>query len=284
MTADLPCIWVNGVEADHISMLDRGLSYGDGLFETVRLHRGQPVWLRQHFERLSSGIDRLGIDVNLSRLKHEVQHFLQVASHTEGVLKIMLTRGVGGRGYAPPSMNESSRIISLFPLPVYAGEPDVNGVALFPCETRLAHQPLLAGLKHLNRLEQVLARAELLKASVGESTEWREGLCRDYDGNIICGTMSNIFLRVRDVWHTPALDLCGIAGIFRRFVLDNAASWGEVVRIGPCDDDVLRSASEVFMCNSVFGIWPVTEFCGQQWSVGSSTRQIQNKFIEVMND
>ncbi len=289
MTTDFPSIWINGAEVRHVDVLDRGFGYGDGLFETIRLHQGKAIWLQQHLDRLAVGAERLKLNIDLSLLVEEIKSFLQAKpDDVSGVLKVTVTRGAGGRGYAPPSNSECCRVIGLFPQPHYPDEPEESGIALFPCRTRLAHQPLLAGLKHLNRLEQVLARSELVDAGApnptGESTEWREGLCQDYDGNIICGTMSNIFLRIQDVWHTPALDRCGIVGVFRRFVLENAASWGQTVNVGTCDEAMLRNASEVFVCNSVFGVWPVTECCGQQWSVGDATRQIQNRFVEVLND
>ncbi|MGY0220050.1 aminodeoxychorismate lyase [Endozoicomonadaceae bacterium StTr2] len=284
---NLSLTWVNGIDAGHVDLADRGLAYGDGLFETIRLHHGEPVWLPQHLVRLSRGADRLQIPVDMSQLMTEIEQFLQPVS-CHGVLKLMVTRGSGGRGYAPPLSGDAApvRVLGLYPLPVYPGEPATNGIALFPCQTRLAHQPLLAGLKHLNRLEQVLARAELkgdeANAAAGQHP-WLEGVCRDYDDHIICGTMSNIFVRADNSWFTPRLDRCGIEGICRRFVMDTVERQGEQVAVQNCNDQLLLQASEVFVCNSVFGIWPVTEFVGHRWPVGKATQKIQQSFNEVLN-
>ena len=284
---NLPLIRVNGIEAEKIDLADRGLAYGDGLFETIRLHHGRPIWLQQHLERLSRGAERLQIPVDVAQLMAEVEQFLQPVSR-HGVLKLMITRGMGGRGYAPPLGDEAApvRILGLYPLPAYPGEPVAKGIALYPCNTRLAHQPLLAGLKHLNRLEQVLARAELkseeANIAAGQSP-WLEGLCRDYDDHIICGTMSNIFIRANNCWFTPKLDRCGIEGVCRRFVMEGVEQQGEQVVVQDCSEELLLQALEVFVCNSVFGIWPVTEFAGHCWPVGQATQQIQRSFNEVLN-
>ena len=149
---------VNGVATEQISTRDRGFGYGDGLFESIRLVGTRaPLWAR-HMQRLATGCERLLIPApDPDRLWHETQQVQADMAHA--VVRITVTRGIGERGYAPPATPRPTRVVAAFPAPPVA-EAAIHGVRMRLCRLRLAEQPRLAGIKHLNRLEQVLARAD----------------------------------------------------------------------------------------------------------------------------
>jgi len=158
--------WVDGQPADALSLKDRGLAYGDGLFETIAVRSGQPLLLDRHLSRLADGCSRLAIAADHLLIRSELQAYAAVLG--EGVLKLILTRGDGLRGYAPDPAARARRILQGNPPAAYPVIHGEQGVRLFPCATRLSKQPLLAGLKHLNRLEQVIARSEWQDAEHAE--------------------------------------------------------------------------------------------------------------------
>ena len=259
--------WVDGRPATELPLGDRGLAYGDGLFETIAVRHGRAVMLPRHLARLAEGLRRLAIDLDLVALETELQAFF--AELGEGVAKLIITRGDGLRGYAPPQPARPRRILLGNPLPSYPAANAEQGVRLFSCRTRLAEQPLLAGLKHLNRLEQVLARGEW------QDTGIAEGLMRDTSGRVIEGVFSNLFL-VRDgVLLTAELSRCGVAGVMRAEVLEQAARLGIPCEIRDIGFDELLAADELFLCNSLYGIWPVRELASSVWPAGPLTRKLQ---------
>lgn len=244
-----PRIFAGSRELRAVAPDDRGLGYGDGLFETMRVHRGAVPWWDAHWARLAAGGSRLGIrlpDPAQARAASEAL-FDDGAS---GVLKLVLTRGSGARGYAPDPAAEPTWIISRHPLPAASDE----ALSLHWCETRLAIQPALAGLKHCNRLEQVLARAECDRAGAGE------GLVRDMQGSVVSATAANLFVLRGDAWLTPPLDRCGVAGTCRAALL--APLEAREARLSPGQ---VESADAVFLCNAVRGILPVARLGARTW-------------------
>ena len=259
--------WVDGLPADALSLKDRGLAYGDGLFETIAVRGGQPLLLDRHLTRLADGCARLAIAADIERVRHELQSY--AAAMGEGVLKLILTRGDGLRGYAPDPSAQGRRILQGNPPAAYPAAHAEQGVRLFPCSTRLSRQPLLAGLKHLNRLEQVIARAEW------RDSEHAEGLMLDQAGRVIEGVFSNLFL-VRDgVLITADLSCCGVEGVMRAELLSQAESLGIPIQITDITLEQLQDADEVFVCNSVYGVWPVRACAALHWPVGPLTRKLQ---------
>jgi 4-amino-4-deoxychorismate lyase len=259
--------WIDGQPGTAVNLQNRGLAYGDGLFETIAVRGGRPSLLSRHLDRLARGCQRLAIQADLALVEDELLRFAQQLG--EGVAKLVLTRGDSQRGYAPVSGVQARRLLQGSPLPTYPAENAEVGVRLFPCQTRLAQQPLLAGLKHLNRLEQVLARAEW------QDSAYAEGLMRDTQGHLIEGVYSNLFL-VRDgALLTADLSRCGVAGVMREALLAQAPSLGVAVQVRDLSFDDLQQSEEVFVCNSVYGIWPVREFNVLNWSVGPLTRKLQ---------
>ena len=239
--------WINGREASRIDARDRGLQYGDGVFETLRIRRGRVRLLEYHLERLAQGCQRLGIAGPSSRLlRREINSI--AGRRREGVLKLIVTRGAGRRGYGPTGRERCTRILTVHPLPHGLTRQGATPARLRLCTTRLGLNPRLAGLKTLNRLESVLARGEWNDARI-----W-EGLMRDVDDNVVCGTMSNLFLRRGSNLMTPVLDRCGVAGVMRRWIMATAADLQLRVTERRIRWQDLSDAEEVFMSNAVIGV------------------------------
>lgn len=251
----------------------RGLAYGDGLFETLPIIRGELLWLEAHLRRLQAGAGRLGLTLDLCALLRELEALRQAAGcPVSGMVKITLYRRASGRGYIP-ARRDSERLLQLFPGTKADHQAWQQGVKLMLCQQRLARQPALAGIKHLNRLEQVLAAAEL------SCRAYVEGLMLDESGLLIEGTRSNVFVVSQGELLTPALDHCGVAGIMREQIRVRAAELGLAVRVAPLTLAVFMAAEEALICNSVFGIWPVTGLDCHRKAIGPVTRRLQALFI-----
>ncbi|WP_213876674.1 aminodeoxychorismate lyase [Pseudomonas sp. dw_358] len=259
--------WLDGLPADSVGLRNRGLAYGDGLFETIAVHNGRAVLLERHLQRLAVGCQRLALGHDATLILTEVTRY--AAAMGEGVLKLMLVRGDSQRGYAADPGRPAMRILQASPPAAYPVVHAEHGIKMFPCATRLAEQPMLAGLKHLNRLEQVLARAEW------QDSTFAEGLMLDTAGRLVEGVFSNLFL-VRDGrLLTPDLSRSGVAGVMRSELLAQAERAGIPVWIGDLRLDDLAQADEVFVCNSVYGVWPVQAFAALNWPAGPVTRKLQ---------
>jgi len=266
-------VLINGKTVDCVASTDRGLLYGDGLFETIAVVNGSMRHWPRHLSRLQAGCDRLGIlAINDVELEDECRSLAGNAA--KAVLKVLVTRGSGGRGYRMPDKPAPTRIVQLHDWPAYSPACAERGVAVRVCNTRLGHHPALAGIKHLNRLEQVLARQEW------EDKDIMEGLLQDSAGYLIEGTMSNIFL-VRDgTLLTPDLHRCGVAGIMRTQIMELAERLPIDVQVGPVEMQHLQKADEVFICNSLIGIWPVIAVTGgdyktRDYKKGTVTTRLQ---------
>ncbi len=252
---------------------DRGLAYGDGVFETVAIRSGRPRLLEYHLERLELGCERLGFAAPVRDcLSAELCELAGTFQHAVG--KIIVTRGVGPRGYRPPECPEPTRIVGVEATVPKSGAAVWKGVRLRSCDTRLASNPLLAGIKTLNRLEQVLARAEWSDPDIAE------GLMCNTSGHVICGTMSNVFAVIGKCLVTPELNECGVRGVMRRFVLETARELGIETVQTVLSVESLRQAGELFLSNSQFGIWPVTEWEGQNFAPGTLTRRLMAALAE----
>lgn len=242
-----------------VAVDDRGFNYGDGLFETMLVADGEPVWWDAHVSRLQRGCDALSIrcppsDALLARVRELARGHARVA------LKLVITRGAGGRGYAPPHNASPTCVLSLHQAP----QPARMGIAVRWCDLRISQQPRLAGLKHLNRLENVLARGEWDHAA------FDEGLLRDCDDRVICATAANVFIARDGALFTPALERCGVAGVARAWVVSTA---GATVRA--LSQTEIESADELFLTNSLRGILPVARLGGRRWKPGPMTRHLQ---------
>ena len=260
--------WVDGQPASALASLkDRGLAYGDGLFETIAVKAGTPLLLELHLQRLAQGCSRLAIVADQALIRSELLAYAHAMG--EGVLKLILTRGDSLRGYGACPEAHPRRILQASPAAAYPQAHAEQGVQLFDCATRLAEQPLLAGLKHLNRLEQVIARSEW------QDPAYAEGLMRDTSGRVIEGVFSNLFLVRNGALLTADLQRCGVAGVMRAALLAEAGQLGISCNVTDISLAQLQQADELFLCNSVYGIWPVRAFADLSWPVGPLTRKLQ---------
>lgn len=247
---------------------DRGLAYGDGLFETMAAAGGRIRWLDYHLERLTAGCARLAIpapfDADLRR---------EIAVHTpprdRAVIKVIVTRGIGARGYRPPEVPTPTVIVGSAPWP---SGPPADGIAMVTCEIRLGENPHLAGLKHLCRLEHVLAQLELQKRGLDE------GLLLSTSGHVVSATSSNVFAAFGERVCTPRLDRCGVRGVMRRVVLESCAQLGLEVQEVDMDLAGLKQADELFVTNALLGVRPVCRLDETNYALGPVTRRLADRF------
>lgn len=260
----LECL-IDGEISTFVAAGNRGLNYGDGLFETLVVHNGRPRRWQSHMDRLFAGSERLGINAPPQAiLLREVQNVS--AGMLDCVVKIVLCRAGQARGYAPPQNAGCVRIVSAHEYPPDVEENAARGVKARICDLGLALQPALGGIKHLNRLEQVLASSEEFPEGV------TEGILLDQESHVISAVSANIFLVLDERLLTPRLDRCGVRGVIRSQLLSAFGTRCEQRRI---QVDLLQEADEVFICNSVRGIVPLTAIDGQSFDIGPVTRELQ---------
>lgn len=255
-------ILVNGIAADSVAANDRGLYYGDGVFRTMTMRGGKVLQWPLHFAKLQADCLALGIECPSGNAL--APDIAAIASATpDCIVKIIVTRGAGLRGYALLAQASPTRIVIASPLAMNTHA--VAGVHLHLCVLRLAYQPALAGVKHLNRLENVLARAEWNDAAIAE------GLLCDQDGNAIGGTMSNLFIVEGGALVTPDLTRCGVAGVTRQRVMRIAQCNSLRCTIENIPLQRVYDADELFLVNSVIGLWPVARLAHKSWMPGTVT-------------
>lgn len=270
-------IRIDGQETSSVSVFDRGLNYGDGLFETIALIRGKPELWRYHWARFSSSAEALGFSLPdesfwLSEIKA-----LAAQADAKAVVKLILTRGDGERGYAFSADQKSRAIVRLSPWPNINEAQYREGIRLGWCATAVAQQPALAGMKHLNRMEQVLARREW-------TDEFDEGVMLDLHGHVIEGTMSNLFMKIQGQWFTPMLDSCGVAGVVRRWVLDYwSGTQNEIVVTDLNRDHLLYGAKAAFITNSVIGVIPVNRVSERALNIPDEVADLVNIIQQQRN-
>lgn len=271
----LQAVWVNGRPDAALSPLERGLHYGDGLFETIACLGGRPRLLNLHLERLARGCTRLGIEFpDREELRREI--LAAAAAAPSAIVKVLLTRGPAvARGYATTGSEQPTRLTLR-----YRREDEPrnaqDGVRVRTAALRLGENPALAGLKHLNRLEQVLARREWSDGAIAEA------LMFSSSGRLISGVMSNVFLVEGTRLRTPLLDRCGVAGIMRQVVLREAARAGIAAEEAPLDAGDLARARELFLTNAVIGLRPVRVLDGRACEIGAVTRELQQRLAPLL--
>lgn len=248
---------------------DRGLAYGDGCFETLRVENGRAPLAAYHLERMSAGARRLGIPFDTRLWWRRLEAVIAGAPAERGVAKLILTRGSGGRGYLPPETPDPRLLTQWHPLTLPPASWRERGIELGLAATRLAEQPQLAGIKHLNRLEQVMARREAARQG------WQEALMLDAAGRPLELSSMNLFLLSDGVMKTPPIATSGVAGVMRgRILQELAPALGLPVRECRLTLSGLRGADEVFACNSVVGVLPVRKLGLWTWPPGDVTRRL----------
>lgn len=226
----------------------RALHYGDGVFRTALALDGRMIDRERQLAKLAADAQALDLDVpDPALLDADIDALL--AGGVSGVLRILLSRRDSGRGYAPAT-SACDRIVQLLPLPAYASSCWRQGVTVGWSKVLLGIQPRLAGIKHLNRLEQVLA-----------SRDWpadqHEVLMCDAEGRVCCGSRTNLFLVVDNILVTPDASFAGVAGMMRDKLIGLARSKALGCEVGLISPDEVRHASEGFLSNSLIGIWPI---------------------------
>ena len=251
---------ING-RHEALSPLDRGFSYGDGVFRTfaIRLNseKSPSIWAT-NYQKLVSDCRVLGIVCpNAKVLFDDMSHLL--AANELAVIKIIITRGEGARGYTPPAIAVPNRVVIKSALPSYPIINSIEGITLRVCDIRLPQQPKLAGIKHLNKLENVLAKMEW------QNSEITDGILLDTDNRVIECTSSNIFVRSGTILTTPDLSQCGVAGVTRQRIIELAPSLGLTILIKNILLTNLLQAEEVLVCNSLINAWQVTRLNDKHW-------------------
>ena len=264
---------VNGKRSNSISIRDRGLLYGDGVFRTLRVfeHRAQ-LW-PLHYQKLHHDCTALGITCpDFALLSGELDSLLD--QHPAAVMKLIVTRGEGARGYAPTKSAPPTHLWDIAPLPDYPDDYAACGIKVQVCRLRLGQQPRLAGIKHLNRLENVLAAAECNDAGMAE------GLLLDTQNNVIEGTRSNLFLVSQGELVTPDLSNCGVAGVQRDRVMAWASRQNRPVQVREVKLEEVMHADELFLLNSIIGLWPIRELEQRRWTAFPVATQIRQALLE----
>ena len=264
---------VNGLSETQLDITDRATQYGDGCFTTMLVKDGKVEYWDAHLTRLQSTCERLFISsINWGELTLHVSELAK--QQTLGVLKVLISRGSGGRGYSPEGANTPVYIVSQHSFPAHYQDWQRKGIELNISSITLAKQPLLAGLKHLNRLEQVLIKHELANDA------FQDCLVLDTDDVIVESSVGNVFWYGENAWHTPALNFSGVEGVMRNQVMAYLSA--NQVPIHQCREGLnsIQSASEVFVCNSLMGIVPVSaiEFSDghRAYYLSEKTRDLQN--------
>lgn len=270
---------VNGKLVNGIAPTNRGFAYGDGVFRTMRLLNGALQDWPLHYQTLVADCSKIQIVCPSAELLMQEFKYLMASADVEqtqfSILKIIITRGEGARGYAPPAICEPTRVLIQSPLPDYPPEIYSHGVALYTCQTRLAHQPLLAGIKHLNRLENVLARAEL------KDPRFFDGLLRDYDDHVIEAVSGNLFIRKDGLVMTPALERCGVAGVMRKKILDWYKTQDQAVVVTALTVEDLLNAEAIVIVNSVYGVLQVSHIDDQAVATNHWAKELRSQLHYV---
>lgn len=258
-----------------VSVLERGLHYGEGLFETIACLAGKPRLLERHLRRLASGCERLGLPADAASIENEVREL--AASSARAIIKVLLLRGPALlRGYALTGRERSVRVALRYAWPQEAPGADEHGIRVRLAKLRLGENPALAGIKHCNRLEQVLARREWTDPRIGEALMFSSSEA------LVSGTMSNVFLVRATKLLTPSVDRCGVAGVMRATVLDLAARLGIAAEERRLDGAELAAAEELFLTNALIGIRPVVELDGVSVAPGPVTRRLQGELMSYL--
>lgn len=258
MQVSTSAVLVDGAFTDSFPADDRGLMYGDGVFRTLRVVDSRPIWWEEQLLKLTEDCARIGLQAPVPDVWN-ADLALMAPCLTSGVLKLMVTRGSGPRGYRSPLRPQSRRCMSYDVTSGHTGMAQTLDLNLRVCSLRLGWQPILAGVKHLNRLENVMARAEWGDADI------HEGLLLDQSDRVISGVMSNLFIWTQNQLLTPRLHQCGVAGVARARLMRLASEHGLDVKETELNLQAVFEADEVMMTNSVWGLRRVARLESKRW-------------------
>lgn len=256
--------WVNGIKGDTVSVLDRGFSYGDGIFTTIKVSDGQCQLLTQHLVRLQQGISALAItQIDFTWLLDDLTQ--KAHDLVEGVLKVIITRGQGQRGYSSIGCDSPTIVISSGTIPAVYQQWQTQGIALGVSTVALGINPLTAGLKHLNRLEQVLVKQQI------DENSWTDAIVLDCQAHIIETSMANIFWRTADNVYTPSLHFSGVKGLMRQQVIEQLDASDLTIVEDLFKLSSVMNADEVFITNCLMGVVPINAIESTTFRVGDTT-------------
>lgn len=263
--------WQNGQVVESVTATDRSFQYGDGCFTTMLTKQGQIQHWAYHHERMVSCLDYLGITP--PDWQQVVNWLAQAVISTEKAgVKLHISRGCGGRGYSPTQLTQANVTISTFDFPNHYAQWREQGLRLGICSQQMGLNPLLAGHKHNNRLEQVLLKGEMDRAG------FADGVCLDLHGHVVETTMANLFWIKGDVLYTPSLHNAGVAGVARRVILQMATSLGITVEVNDFSIEHLLDAEEVFISNALLELAPVIGVATHNYAIGTYVRRFQEMF------
>lgn len=266
---------VDGAPAGDAAGIDqRAFQFGDGLFETVAVVDGCPCLWSHHLDRLRDGCRRLGLPApDPDLLDREIGALCADSDHA--ILKLYWTAGRSERGYRRPAPTVPMRVLALYE---GSGLNDQDGWRIRTCRHRLSDNPALAGIKHLNRLDQVLARAEW------DDTQINEGLMCGQDGAVICGTMTNLIVEKREALSTPAIDRAGIAGVVRRLAIETAEDSGEPLLERRHTLADIADADALYLTNSLIGVRRVLRWGDIEFDQGRVEHPVMAKVRQRCHD
>lgn len=268
-------VWVNGVESGQVMPFDRGLAYGDGLFATMRVSHHKIQFLSAHLQRLSQGAKRLGFDWQASQTLQE-RLTQQAINMGQGCIKLLLTRGCGGRGYTAPAQTQITEVMSLHPLPEHYQGWQQQGISLISSDVILGRQPRLAGIKHCNRLEQIVIKSTPVPLGFDDY------LVLDEQGLVIESSMANLFFLNNQSIYTPALSHSGVAGMMREQVIHAVLALGYSVHVQPIPMSRLADFSSAFVTNSLMGIVDVVRINDVMMSKSALTHTLRTALDLVL--
>ncbi|WP_256383880.1 aminodeoxychorismate lyase [Photobacterium toruni] len=251
---------VNGYEQQLLAITDRATQYGDGCFTTMLVERQSVQLWSLHLARLVMSLQRLAITAPDWQQVYTDVAALALKYPHKGGIKILISRGSGGRGYNPSGCNDTQVIITHFEWPQYYQQWQQQGITLGVCQLRMGNSPMLAGMKHLNRLEQVLLKQEIEKAG------WVDAIALDCDDRVIETTVANLFWRKGNTVYTPALLRAGVAGVMRQHVLDILNDLNYDYQVGDFNLAALLTADEVFITNALMTLVPVNQIQTTQYN------------------
>jgi len=267
---------INSQSASNISIEDRAFQYGDGVFETIAVDNKKLQFWSEHYQRLIAGCKKLAITPPSEQLLLEDIRQL-VTDENQYVVKLIVSRGCGGRGYLADSSLTPNIVVTLNDWSGDIQQKQEAGIRIRICQHRLVINPTLAGIKHLNRLDQVIARNEW------HNSDFDEGIMLDLNDNLLEGTASNLFAKINNQWHTAAVQDCAVAGVIRAFVLEQLTNKNKVCIENKMNKSELPLIEEMFVCNSVWGIVPVTQCEEFEFSTGNDTRDLQKEMDQQVD-
>lgn len=270
-------IWINGQQGTELSVLDRSVQFGDGLFETCVAREGEILHWDFHCQRVQEGLKKLKIDLDVKALENFQSWVREISPKGWSCFKWLISRGVSPRGYTHIPGSPATQVYCCYDFAGFNLERWRNGVGVYLSDIPISENAYLAGLKHLNRLDSVLAK--------NGSSEDEPLLCLS-SGEIVEASIGNIFWFDGNSWWTPPIDKAGVKGVIRSRLLEEgprevSQDFGEKA----LSWETLHQSQSVFICNTLIGIWPVVIAGSLNTSCAfKNQRQIVNNKGQIKKD